>query len=884
MARPHPDLSFDALLAAAAAPLRITLFRETTPTDVADRARYLATMAEPAVAGSVFGGEREALAGLAAWFDREVNESLATGHPALEEVLLGAVVAEHRAAFMVSYASHASILENLLGPRTDSWVALRALASCRDRGLHEEGLAVARELEEAWRSGALQLSWREVGRLHSDGAAIAWDAGRYDVAARAQTRLAELVEQTPTADGGRPAAARPAPRSTVALCMIVRDEAAVIERCLDSVRELIDTWVIVDTGSSDDTRERITRALDGIPGRLHQRAWRDFAHNRTELMRLARGAADYLLLLDADMTLEQRGALPELRADSYLVRHAGSLDYAIPRLVRGDRAWHYVGATHEYLASDGEHTQAALATLRVVHHGDGSSHAVKLERDRSLLERELADRPDDARTLFYLARTYADLGDQGRAIALLRRRVAVGGWDEEVFYAQFQLGTLLADTDWGAAAEALLDAWRRRPARAEPLYALARGWRVRGRHDLAAQYATQGLDIPYPDDILFVHRDPYHWGLRFERALAACSLGDAETALTDIDAVLRDGVPADVEPWVHQTRSSCLDQLGLEERPVEAPPARGGSGPTRVPYLHELVPAVRLTLVAIPTLEPWPSLNPSVAAARDGALRMIVRTANYRLHDGGYRFLDSDGVVRTRNYLVDLDSALEITGVKPLPMVPGSDLRAGPVVGLEDARLVELSDRWVVSATVRDRNDEWRCEMALFEVDGAPGSPLLRVLPSPSGARHEKNWMPVTRDDSLFFVYSLGPTVVLRCEPNAGALEEVARSDAPAWASELRGGSQGLRVSDGHVFVAHEVGWSDRGREYLHRLVHLNDDWVLDAASPRFRFVGPGIEFCAGLAPVDGDLVLSFGAQDRAAYLARVPAAALLALLEPIGA
>ena len=105
----------------------------------------------------------------------------------------------------------------------------------------------------------------------------------------------------------RSAALVPPPRSrrqkpqTVCLAMIVKNESAVIERCLNSARHLFDYWVICDTGSDDGTPEIITQTLSGIPGELHKRPWRNFGSNRTELMHLARGKADYLLLLDADM-------------------------------------------------------------------------------------------------------------------------------------------------------------------------------------------------------------------------------------------------------------------------------------------------------------------------------------------------------------------------------------------------------------------------------------------------------------------------------------------------------------------------------------------------------------------------------------------------------
>ena len=104
---------------------------------------------------------------------------------------------------------------------------------------------------------------------------------------------------------------------TVCLNMIVKNEAPVICRCIDSVRPIIDYWVIVDTGSIDGTQDIIRQQLSDLPGELHERPWRDFAYNRSEALELARGKSDYTLIIDADdsLEIERDRTLPALTAE-----------------------------------------------------------------------------------------------------------------------------------------------------------------------------------------------------------------------------------------------------------------------------------------------------------------------------------------------------------------------------------------------------------------------------------------------------------------------------------------------------------------------------------------------------------------------------------------
>lgn len=336
----------------------------------------------------------------------------------------------------------------------------------------------------------------------------------------------------------------------ICLAMIVRDEAAIIERLLTTVKPLISSWRIIDTGSSDGTPDIIERQLAGIPGELRHSEWTDFGTNRTELVEWASGTDEWLLLLDADMTVEVdddfAATLSGFESDAALVTVDGGVRYRVPYLVRSGLPWRYLGRTHEHLSCAGPHSSAWFDGLRIEHHGDGSSHAEKLERDIRLLGHDLDENPDNPRSVFYLAQTHRDLGNVERARELYLRRAELGGWDEEVFWSHYQAGLMEDRLGLASSTETLANAWDRRPTRAEPLYQIARINRIRGRHNLSWVWANVAAAIPQPDDTLFVEEWVYRWGAPFELADAAWRIGHPEIALPTARGLLHfDDMPQD---------------------------------------------------------------------------------------------------------------------------------------------------------------------------------------------------------------------------------------------------------------------------------------------------------------------------------------------------
>ena len=309
--------------------------------------------------------------------------------------------------------------------------------------------------------------------------------------------------------------------------MIVRNEEAVIQRCLNSVKPYITSWVIADTGSADATREIIRDTLRDIPGELHEDAWKDFGHNRTINIRRACGKADYLLLMNSDEVLNVHSEFPGgLTADAYLLRYEGDLDYHVPLLVRGDMPWRYEGATHEHIAADKPFTAIKLPQLSLTHFCDGGMRKEKYQRDIDLLEKEVAAKPDNSRAVFYLAQSYRDIGSFARAMELYERRTTMGGWDEEVWYAAYQVARMrhLMGMAWPLVLDAYLAAYSFRPTRLEPLYYIAKHHREHDELELAYLYSRAIVDAAYPEDVLFIERNIYEHLMPSEYAKCCAAL------------------------------------------------------------------------------------------------------------------------------------------------------------------------------------------------------------------------------------------------------------------------------------------------------------------------------------------------------------------------
>jgi predicted GH43/DUF377 family glycosyl hydrolase len=272
---------------------------------------------------------------------------------------------------------------------------------------------------------------------------------------------------------------------------------------------------------------------------------------------------------------------------------------------------------------------------------------------------------------------------------------------------------------------------------------------------------------------------------------------------------------------------------------------------------------------------PYVANNPSVHFSSDRR-RCVVRTTNYRIVNGQYLTPD-DNVIYTRNFMLELNHALDV--VKATEMIdrtciPRSDY---PVHGFEDCRLFVHEGKLCFTATVCDfdleRAKDGPREIVLGELD--ENYAIVKATPLRGPWSHnfpQKNWMPrgggvlPTLDQSAL-VYAAAPTSDHQATVFRLVGTHVDHRGATFFGhGRLRGGSQLVRVPDGWLCVVHDVAWPGTGRIYLHRFVLFSADYKIISMTDPFYFERKGIEFCAGLA-YDGErLVASFGVEDRQAY------------------
>ena len=283
--------------------------------------------------------------------------------------------------------------------------------------------------------------------------------------------------------------------------------------------------------------------------------------------------------------------------------------------------------------------------------------------------------------------------------------------------------------------------------------------------------------------------------------------------------------------------------------------------------------------------------NPSVLIKNDKIL-VNVRHIQYTLyhselqnyeHPYGplvYLNPDNDNTLTTTNFICELNEDLDISYFSKVDTSSFDKKPLWEFVGLEDARLIDWNGKLYLCGVRRDLDTigTGRMELSEIEIEEKNVKEVSRFRipgPPPDKEYCNKNWMPIL-DLPYHFVKWTNGTEVVKVDVQNNITESIIVKNWIPHSRDLRGGSQVISYKGGYLTLNHETDLyrSEAGRKdatYRHRFTFWDKDWNIKKISQQFSFMDAKIEFACGMAKYNDDYLITFGYQDNAAYILKVP-------------
>lgn len=327
---------------------------------------------------------------------------------------------------------------------------------------------------------------------------------------------------------------------TFSLCMIVKDEEKTLARCLNSVKEIMDEIIIVDTGSSDRTREVAARFTD----KIFAFPWSDdFSAARN--YSFGRASMDYIMWLDADDIVlpgdavklkTLKGELAD-QVNVVMMRYNTVFDeqgnvvfsYSRERLVKRTCRFQWREPVHEYIETCGQYLNADIAVTHArPADRPGSNRNIQIYEHIIASGQELS-----ARGIYYYARELKDNERWEDAVRRFEQFLDEGrGWVEDNISACGELARCyLALQNEGKALAAMLRSFDFDTPRAEICCQIAYLFMNRLDYRQAACWFELALNLKKPQNSWGFFQQDY-WGYIPSLECAVCydKLGDYEKA------------------------------------------------------------------------------------------------------------------------------------------------------------------------------------------------------------------------------------------------------------------------------------------------------------------------------------------------------------------
>jgi tetratricopeptide (TPR) repeat protein len=642
--------------------------------------------------------------------------------------------------------------------------------------------------------------------------------------------------------------------STLCLNMIVKNESRIITRLLESVASIIDCYCICDTGSTDNTKELITSFFEAksIPGKIVDEPFVNFAHNRNYALQCCVGMSDYVLLIDADMILEVKPGFKKDMLSSHdsfmILQGTDEFYYHNMRIVRNNGAFLYIGVTHEYIstppANRNMNIDKNILFIRDI--GDGGAKSDKYERDIKLLKGGIEENPNSDRYHFYLANSYFDSGKFEDAIQTYKRRIEIGGWDQEVWYSYFRMG--MAYKNMGQIENAIsvwLDGYNLLPNRIENLYEIIQHYRILNKCRVAHGFYKMAKDAlklaEDKDNYLFLNNDIYTYKLDYEMTILACYLG-----INNIN-------DSAVAVFNYCNEQHLVDNL-LSNMKF---------------YKDILKPIVKLDLCT--------TINHDIANKErrfnssssciipnpngDGYL-MNMRLVNYNIDSNGY-YHDCDDYIISLNKCIEFTKDFKVVHEKIINSV-FDDRR---YIGLEDVRIFNNGDNVSFVGTSLHQNGNIGISSGAYDKN-MKCMIAIEIRPSFSNSNCEKNWVFANVENEALIVYNWYPLQLCKLNIATQSLDLVRKvDDLPKIFKHMRGSTNGANLNDEIWFITHIVSY-EQPRHYYHLFVVFDKSMKFLRHSAPFKFEGECIEYCIGLVVEEDRIIVPYSTWDRTTKIA----------------
>lgn len=285
-------------------------------------------------------------------------------------------------------------------------------------------------------------------------------------------------------------------------------------------------------------------------------------------------------------------------------------------------------------------------------------------------------------------------------------------------------------------------------------------------------------------------------------------------------------------------------------------------------------------------------MNPSILNL-NGKIFVNIRHVNYTFyhsekklfnHPFGpltYLHPENDMHLRTWNWITELDDNFNQVRTTQIDTSAFTEAELWDFVGLEDARLVNWNNKVYTTGVRRDLDKIGTGRMELCEIEINDDSIVEKSrfrIPPPNDPNSycEKNWMPI-EDEPFAYIKWSNPTERVVVDPVTQSCVTTHHTEYQPIPRDLRGGSQVVPLGDGrHFAITHEVDLfqSEADRKdavYRHRFIVWDKDWKLSHWTEDFSIMDGQVEFAVGMCRKDNDILITFGFQDNAAFVLKLP-------------